>query len=106
MPVLCGARPPRVLAPAGARASAAGGCLLPGTACGTRVGGGGAAMRRPLPGWKPVLFLLEREGFDSALYHAAQVKALPGRPKSGLLIELADVVAAHRPRRRRNGTGG
>jgi len=63
-------------------------------------------MRRPLPGWKPVLFLLEREGFDSALYHAAQVKALPGRPKSGLLIELADVVAAHRPRRRRNGTGG
>ena len=31
--------------------------------------------------WKPVLFLLESEGFDCVLYHAAQVKALPGRPK-------------------------
>ncbi len=32
--------------------------------------------------WKPVYFLLEREGFDCVLYHAAQVKALPGRPKT------------------------
>src|SRR5947208_5551716 len=32
--------------------------------------------------WKPVYFLLEREGFDCQLYHAAQVKALPGRPKT------------------------
>jgi transposase len=32
--------------------------------------------------WKPVYFLLEREGFDCELYHAAQVKALPGRPKT------------------------
>jgi hypothetical protein len=31
--------------------------------------------------WKPVLFLLEREGFDCLLYQASQVKALPGRPK-------------------------
>jgi transposase len=35
--------------------------------------------------WKPVYFLLEREGFDCVLYHAAQVKALPGRPKTGKL---------------------
>jgi transposase len=33
--------------------------------------------------WKPVLFLLESEGLDCVLYHAAQVKALPGRPKTG-----------------------
>ena len=32
--------------------------------------------------WKPVYFLLEREGLDCVLYHAAQVKALPGRPKA------------------------
>jgi transposase len=32
--------------------------------------------------WKPVYFLLEREGFDCSLYHARQVKALPGRPKT------------------------
>jgi transposase len=32
--------------------------------------------------WKPVYFLLEREGFDCDLYHAAQVKALPGRPET------------------------
>ena len=31
--------------------------------------------------WKPVYFLLEREGFDCQLYHAGQVKALPGRPR-------------------------
>ena len=35
--------------------------------------------------WKPVYFLLEREGFDCELYHAAQVKALPGRPKTDKL---------------------
>src|SRR5258707_3107705 len=32
--------------------------------------------------WKPVYFLLEAEGLDCVLYHAAQVKALPGRPKT------------------------
>jgi transposase len=32
--------------------------------------------------WKPVFFLLESRGFDCQLYHAAQVKALPGRPKT------------------------
>ena len=35
--------------------------------------------------WKPVFFLLEREGFDCLLYHAPQVKALPGRPKTDKL---------------------
>jgi transposase len=35
--------------------------------------------------WKPVYFLLERERFDCELYHAAQVKALPGRPKTDKL---------------------
>jgi transposase len=32
--------------------------------------------------WKPVFFLLESRGFDCQLYHAGQVKALPGRPKT------------------------
>ena len=32
--------------------------------------------------WKPVYFVLESRGFDCVLYHAAQVKALPGRPKT------------------------
>src|SRR5258708_5330612 len=32
--------------------------------------------------WKPVYFVLESQGFDCELYHAAQVKALPGRPKT------------------------
>src|SRR5712691_11790247 len=32
--------------------------------------------------WKPVFFLLESRGFDCQLYNAAQVKALPGRPKT------------------------
>ena len=32
--------------------------------------------------WKPVFFLLEARGFDCQLYNAAQVKALPGRPKT------------------------
>jgi transposase len=35
--------------------------------------------------WKPVYFALESEGFDCVLYHAAQVKALPGRPKTDKL---------------------
>jgi transposase len=35
--------------------------------------------------WKPVFFLLEREGFECVLYHAGQVKALPGRPKTDKL---------------------
>src|SRR5258708_319946 len=35
--------------------------------------------------WKPVYFLLEREGFDCTLYQVAQVKALPGRPKTDKL---------------------
>jgi transposase len=35
--------------------------------------------------WKPVFFLLEREGFDCDLYNASQVKALPGRPKTDKL---------------------
>src|SRR6266516_3004564 len=32
--------------------------------------------------WKPVFFLLESQGLDCQLYNAAQVKALPGRPKT------------------------
>src|SRR5580700_5632856 len=32
--------------------------------------------------WKPVFFLLESRGFDCQLYHAGQVKVLPGRPKT------------------------
>ena len=32
--------------------------------------------------WKPVFFVLESRGFDCQLYNAAQVKALPGRPKT------------------------
>jgi transposase len=35
--------------------------------------------------WKPVYFLLEREGFECLLYQASQVKALPGRPKTDKL---------------------
>src|SRR5262249_45599837 len=36
----------------------------------------------PLPDWKPVYFVLESQGLDCELYHAAAVKALPGRPKT------------------------
>jgi transposase len=32
--------------------------------------------------WKPVFFVLESRGLDCELYNAAQVKALPGRPKT------------------------
>jgi len=46
--------------------------------------------------WKPVYFLLEREGFDCLLYQASQVKALPGRPKTDLLTEPRGVTAAQR----------
>ena len=35
--------------------------------------------------WKPVFFLLEREGFDCVLYQASKVKAQPGRPKTDKL---------------------
>ncbi len=35
--------------------------------------------------WKPVYFLLEREGYDCDLYHAGQVRALPGRTKTDKL---------------------
>ena len=42
--------------------------------------------------WKPVYFLLESEGLDCVLYHAAQVKALPGRPKTDPLTELPEGV--------------
>jgi len=35
--------------------------------------------------WKPVFFLLEQQGIDCELYHASQVKALPGRPKTDKL---------------------
>ena len=38
--------------------------------------------------WKPVFFLLESRGFDCDLFNAAQVKALPGRPKTDPLTEL------------------
>jgi transposase len=38
--------------------------------------------------WKPVYFVLESQGLDCELYHAAQVKALPGRPKT----DRADAV--------------
>ena len=42
--------------------------------------------------WKPVFFVLESRGFDCDLYNAAQVKALPGRPKTDLLTELRGEV--------------
>jgi transposase len=32
--------------------------------------------------WKPVYFVLESQGLECQLYHAGQVKALPGRPKT------------------------
>jgi transposase len=32
--------------------------------------------------WKPVFFLLESRGFDCDLHNAAQVRALPGRPRT------------------------
>ena len=35
--------------------------------------------------WKPVCFLLEREGFGCVLCHASQVRALPGRAKTDKL---------------------
>jgi transposase len=44
--------------------------------------------------WKPVFFLLESRGLDCELYNAAQVKALPGRPKTDRAdsIWLAKIV--------------
>src|SRR6266478_5027623 len=64
--------------------------------------------------WKPVFFLLESRGFDCDLYNAAQVRALPGRPKTDLLTELAGrsfgwwvrspvMLARFRPRDQRRG---
>lgn len=49
--------------------------------------------------WKPVYFLLEREGFDCDLYPASRVKALPGRPKTGKLDSawLAKITERGRP---------
>src|SRR5277367_1722603 len=46
--------------------------------------------------WKPVFFLLEREGFECLLYQASQVKALPGRPKTDKLdsVWLARITEA------------
>jgi transposase len=41
-----------------------------------------AAMEAAGDYWKPVYFVLESQGLDCQLYHAAQVKALPGRPKT------------------------
>ena len=35
--------------------------------------------------WKPVFFLLERQGLDCVLYQASQARALPGRPETGKL---------------------
>jgi transposase len=46
---------------------------------------GRAGMEATSDYWKPVFFLLEREGFDCLLYQASQVKALPGRPKTDKL---------------------
>ena len=51
--------------------------------------------------WKPVFFLLEREGFDCLLYPSSQVKALPGRPKTDLLTELQCIAAAQEAERLR-----
>ena len=44
--------------------------------------------------WKSPFFLLESQGFDCDLYNAAQVKALPGRPKTDRAdsIWLAKIV--------------
>jgi transposase len=64
--------------------------------------------------WKPVFFLLESQGLDCELYNAGQVKALPGRPKTDLLTELAGrsfgwcvrspvMLARFRPRDQRRG---
>ena len=46
---------------------------------------GRAGMESTSDYWKPVFFLLEREGFDCLLYQASQARALPGRPKTGKL---------------------
>ncbi len=42
-----------------------------------------AAMEATGDYWKPVFFLLESQGLECELYNAGQVKALPGRPKTG-----------------------
>ena len=54
--------------------------------------------------WKPVYFLVEREGLDLLLYKASRVKALPGRPKthrrdSAWLAQVPDADGGERDRR-------
>lgn len=52
--------------------------------------------------WKPVYFLLEREGFECILYHAGQVKALPGRPKTDVRHEAHCHIARSTGRNERS----
>ena len=47
-----------------------------------RLGRGQGRMEATSDYWNPVFFLLESRGFDYDLYNAAQVRALPGRPKT------------------------
>jgi hypothetical protein len=60
--------------------------------------------------WKPVFFLLEREGLDCVLYQASQVRALPGWPKTqaglGLAGEGDRAGIAGRSHRQRAGPQG
>jgi transposase len=46
---------------------------------------GKAGMEATSDYWKPVYFLLEREGLECVLYQASKVRALPGRPKTDRL---------------------
>ena len=39
-----------------------------------------------LPDWKPVFYLLEAHGLDPWLVNARDVKHLPGRPKTDVLM--------------------
>jgi len=58
--------------------------------------------------WKPVYFVLESRDFDCQLYHAAAVKALPGRPKTdradsvwlARITERGSLQSSFVPRRR------
>ena len=58
--------------------------------------------------WKPVYFVLESRDFDCQLYHAAAVKALPGRPKTdradsvwlARITERGSLPSSFVPRRR------
>ena len=64
--------------------------------------------------WRPFYYLLEAAGLTVWLVNAAQVKNVPGRPKTDLLTELPDrsfercarrsaVLARFRPRDQRRG---